>query len=418
MHERDELLARRQRTLGAFAELSYEQPVRITHASGVWIHTAAGERLLDVYNNVPHVGHAHPRVAAAIAAQAQRVASNTRYLDERIVEYSERLLATFPAHLDTCLFVNSGSEANDVAWQIAKAHTTNCGALVMSHAYHGITDSVAALSPAIWRNPAPHVAQLQPPRDASEAQGVVATAMALIAQLQERGCALAALIIDSALTSSGVYDPPPPWGALLSNAVHRAGALVIADEVQIGLGRCGSHLWGFERRGLVPDLVTLGKPVANGYPLGIVVLRRALLEPFQRATGFFSTFGGNQIAAAAGMAVLEVVQQERLMENAQRTGSYLLARLRELAAEQPLLAQIRGSGLLLGAELGAPDGLSPTHFTRQVLNALRARGILSGADGPQGNVLKLRPPLPFLPEHVDRVISALQEILQHAGPSG
>ncbi|MBV8741985.1 MAG: aminotransferase class III-fold pyridoxal phosphate-dependent enzyme [Sinobacteraceae bacterium] len=416
MHERDELLARRRRALGAFAELSYDQPVRITHATGVWVHTAAGERLLDVYNNVPHVGHAHPRVAAAIAAQAQRVASNTRYLDERLIEYSERLLATFPAHLDTCLFVNSGSEANDVAWQIAKAHTANCGALVMSHAYHGITDSVAALSTAIRRDPAPQVGQLPPPRNASDAENVVAAASALIEQLQARGCPLAALLIDSAMTSTGVYDPPSPWGALLSKAVHDAGALVIADEVQIGLGRCGSHLWGFERRGLSPDLVTLGKPIANGYPLGIVVLRRALLEPFQRDTGFFSTFGGNQVAAAAGLAVLEVVQQEGLRQNAERTGGYFLARLRELAAQQPLLREIRGSGLLLGAELGAADGLSPAHFTRGVLNALRARGILTGADGPEGNVLKLRPPLPFLPEHVDRVITALQEVLQHARP--
>jgi 4-aminobutyrate aminotransferase-like enzyme/Ser/Thr protein kinase RdoA (MazF antagonist) len=404
-----DLLRRRHAALGASAELSYDRPLHLVRGDGVWVYTADGERLLDVYNNVPHVGHAHPVVVAAIGEQARRIASNTRYLDERIIEYAERLTATLPADLDTCLFVNSGSEANDIAWRIAKAHTGHDGALVMRHAYHGITEAVTALSPSISTTPAPHVEQLaapagrMSPADAGRDMSAAAEAdvAAALDRLSERGFTPAALLIDSALTSTGIYDPPPFWIAPIAAAVRKAGALIIGDEVQFGLGRSGTDFWGFARRGYQPDIVTLGKPVGNGYPLGVVITRRSILEKFQHDTGFFSTFGGNPVAGAAGLAVLDVLEQERLAENARTTGDYFIARLRELATKHDSIADVRGRGLMIGVEL------TDRGLTKRLVNGLRDRGVLIGSEGPLGNVLKLRPPMPFRPEHVDVVIEAL-----------
>ena len=469
-----DLLRRRRAALGANAELSYDRPLHLVRGEGVWVYTADGERLLDVYNNVPHVGHAHPVVVAAIAEQAKRIASNTRYLDERIIEYVERLTATLSPDLDTCLFVNSGSEANDIAWRIAKSHTGHDGAFVMTHAYHGITDAVTALSPAICANVPPHVEQLAAPiavrralsaaghtpgaaghtpgaaghtpgaaghtpgaaghapsaashtpgaaghtpdsvaaapatveADAAAAERDVTTA---IARLAARGFTPAALMIDSALTSTGIYDPSPSWVAPITAAVRKAGGLVIADEVQIGLGRSGSDFWGFARRGYHPDIVTLGKPVANGYPLGVVITRRSILEKFQRDTGFFSTFGGNPVAGAAGLAVLDVLQQEKLVDNARTTGNYFMKQLRDLATKYDVVRDVRGCGLMIGVEV------TDRTLTKHLVNSLRGRGVLSGSEGPMGNVLKLRPPMPFRPEHVDFVMDALTAVLSAAHP--
>jgi len=436
------LLHRRREVLGSHAELSYERPLHLVRGDGVWVYTAGGERLLDVYNNVPHVGHAHPAVVAAIAGQASRIASNTRYLDQRILDYSERLLATLPDGLDTCLFVNSGSEANDVAWRLARHHTGRGGALVMTHAYHGITEAVTALSPATTRGKSPrHVQQLAAPPTVGAAAGTAtgattsaatntgattaarsatdaaADVQAAIGRLAIHGFEPAALLIDSALTSTGIFDPPAAWGESIAAAVRAAGALLIADEVQYGLGRSGSHFWGFERRGYIPDIVTLGKPVANGYPLGIVVTRRALLESFQQETGFFSTFGGNPVACAAGLAVLQVLESERLIENARLTGDYFTGRLRALTQRYAAMGEVRGCGLLIGIEVTARPGRPAAHLTRQVVNGLRDRGVLIGSEGPGANVLKLRPPMPFRPQHADVVVDRLVEALRSADRS-
>jgi len=414
-----DLLRRRQKALGANAELSYDQPLHLVRGEGVWVYTSDAERFLDVYNNVPHVGHAHPAVVAAIANQVKRIASNTRYLDTRIIEYVERLTETLPPDLDACLFVNSGSEANDIAWRMAKSYTGHEGALVMNFAYHGITDAVTALSPAICPKVPAHVEQLAAPRQgdnaiAATAEADVAAAIAAaaeadvgaaIARLQSRGYKPAAVMIDSALTSTGICDPPPAWIAPIAAAVRKAGGLIIGDEVQFGLGRSGSHFWGFTRRGYHPDIVTLGKPVGNGYPLGVVITRRALLEKFQRDTGFFSTFGGNPVAAAAGLAVLDVLDKERLVENARVTGDYFIRRLKELAQTHAAIRDVRGAGLMVGAEL------ADKATTKRVVNGLRERGVLTGSEGPNGNVLKLRPPMPFHMEHVEIVIEALNATL-------
>ncbi len=415
----DDLLQRRLRLMGRHAELSYTRPLHLVRGSGVWVYTAQGDRLLDVYNNVPHVGHAHPAVVRAIYAQAGRIASNTRYLDETVLDYSERLTATLPPGLDAFLFVNSGSEANDVAWRIARAHTGCGGALVMANAYHGITEAVTALSPALQPSSPPHVERLEAPPGnaavaASSASGLGAAgqgeARRAIEALAARGFGLAAFMVDSAFTSNGIYDPPAEWMVPIVAAVRAAGGLVIGDEVQFGLGRSGSHFWGFARRGYVPDIVTLGKPVANGYPLGVVITRREILEAFQAKTGFFSTFGGNPVAAAAGLAVLDVLDGEQLMANALSTGERFRQRLREFTAVQPGFGEVRGHGLMIGVEVVDAGGAPAPQRAKQIVNGLRERGVLIGSEGPGGNVLKLRPPMCFGAEHVDRVLVALGEV--------
>jgi 4-aminobutyrate aminotransferase-like enzyme/Ser/Thr protein kinase RdoA (MazF antagonist) len=419
-----ELLARRRRLLGAHAELFYARPLHLVRGAGVWVYTAAGERFLDVYNNVPHVGHAHPAVVRAIHAQSRRIASNTRYLDETVLEYAERLTATMPPGLDTCLFVNSGSEANDVAWRMACSHTGRGGALVMTHAYHGITEAVTALSPALQPTSPAHVERLAAPPGTAEIAASTGTELGAaagreveraLAALAVRRFQLAAFVIDSGLTSNGIYDPPAQWMAPIAAAVHAAGGLIIGDEVQYGLGRSGSHFWGYARRGYLPDIVTLGKPVGNGYPLGVVITRRALLEAFQARTGFFSTFGGNPVAAAAGLAVLEVLESEQLMANALATGAHFRGRLDELARAHPCLGEVRGHGLLLGVEVLGNDGAPAPERARALINGLRERGVLIGSEGPAGNVLKLRPPMCFGPEHAERVVTMLEAVLAQSG---
>jgi 4-aminobutyrate aminotransferase-like enzyme/Ser/Thr protein kinase RdoA (MazF antagonist) len=407
-------LKRRHRLLGAGAELFYDRPLHIVRGEGVWLYDAAGAKYLDVYNNVPHVGHGHPTVAAAIARQTAVLATHTRYLHPAILDYAEELIEGLPSGLDTCIFVNSGSEANDVAWRIAKMASGHSGALIMNHAYHGITDAVGALTPGAGAPAVPWVVALAAPPDglarddpmtSQQLSHTADDARRAIEVLRERGFAPAAWFIDSALTSSGILDPHPEWAAVIEPMVRAAGGLIVADEVQFGLGRSGSHFWSFERRGLAPDIVTLGKPLGNGYPMGIVIARRALIERFQREFGFFSTFGGNAVAASAGRAVLHVLREEGLMANALATGRYLRARLTELTARHRYLQQPRGSGLLQGLVVGGTD---PRENTRQIVNRMAAdHRVLIGAEGPQANVLKMRPPMCFSRQNADQLIAAI-----------
>jgi 4-aminobutyrate aminotransferase-like enzyme/Ser/Thr protein kinase RdoA (MazF antagonist) len=410
-------VARRHRLLGAGAELFYDEPLHLVRGDGVWLYDPRGRAYLDVYNNVAHVGHSHPTVVQAIERQTATLATHTRYLHERILDYAERLTATCPAHLDACIFVNSGSEANDIAWRLAKFASGHAGAVVMAHAYHGITDAVAALTPGVGQPQDSHVVTLGLPPAALRASGslsaeelAAATAEAdrAVHALAGRGVAPAAFFLDTALTSSGILDPPPQWGAAVTARIRAAGGLIVADEVQYGFGRSGSHFWGFERRGLSPDIVTLGKPVGNGYPMGVVIAGRHLIEAFQARFGFFSTFGGNPVAAAAGLAVLDVLERERLVENALTTGGYLRRRLESLAAQHACLGAVHGAGLLVGLEIRGPDLGSAKARTKRLINALVTQArILTGYEGPHATFLKLRPPLTFRPEHADLLVQAI-----------
>jgi 4-aminobutyrate aminotransferase-like enzyme/Ser/Thr protein kinase RdoA (MazF antagonist) len=410
-------LPRRHRLMGKGSELFYETPLHLVRGSGVWLFDPQGHAYLDVYNNVPHVGHAHPAVVRAVQSQAAILATHTRYLHSGILEYAERLVAKVPARLDACMFVNSGSEANDVAWRLAQFATGHKGALVMRNAYHGITDAVAALTPGVGQPREPHVVTIASPQpglqtyeSAGAAQVAAARADAdgAVRTLAERGFEPAAFYIDTALTSSGVYDPPPGWGAAVSERIRAAGGLIVADEVQYGMGRPGSHFWGFERRGLDPDIVTLGKPVANGYPMGVVIANRGLIEAFQAKFGFFSTFGGNAVAAAAGLAVLDVLEREELMANAASTGAYLRRELEAVAAQHACLGELRGAGLLYGLQVNAVGGLTARQGAKRIINILASEArVLIGYEGPEADILKFRPPMPFGTEHVDRLVEAI-----------
>jgi 4-aminobutyrate aminotransferase-like enzyme len=388
----------------------------------VWLYDAQGRAYLDAYNNVPQVGHCHPAVVRAVQRQSALLVTHTRYLHAKILDYADALTSRCAAHLNACIFVNSGSEANDVAWRLAQFATAHSGGIVMAHAYHGITDAVAALTPGAGQPHDPRVVTLAPPPAALRVEdampsrdlaAAVADADAALRLLASRGHAPAAFFIDTALTSSGIYDPPPAWLAAVAARVRTAGGLVIADEVQYGLGRSGSHFWGFERRGIAPDIVTLGKPVGNGYPMGVIIAERALIEAFQARYGLFSTFGGNPVAAAAGLAVLRVIDREQLMENARSTGDYLRGRLAALAARHPCLSGVRGAGLLLGLQVTGADAPSAKARTQQIVNDLAARArVLIGSEGPAADILKVRPPLVFRTEHADLLVQAIAAAAQ------
>ena len=422
-------LQRRHRLMGAGAELFYEQPLHLVRGAGVWLYDAAGRAHLDAYNNVPHVGHAHPEVVRAIQEQTALLQTHTRYLHGGVLDYAEQLLARCPPHLGpshgACIFVNSGSEANDVAWRLARFATGQRGALVMAHAYHGITDAVAPLTPGAGEPRDPHVATLAAPPAALRAADTMDDRDLAIARddadraikrLAVNGFSPAAFFLDSALTSSGTFDPPPAWMATVAERVRTAGGLMIADEVQYGLGRSGSHFWGFERRGLSPDIITLGKPVGNGYPMGVVIADRRLIEAFQAKFGFFSTFGGSPVAAAAGRAVLAVIEREQLLANAGRTGAYLRARLEALSQTHACFGAVRGAGLLVGLEVRAADAPHAKRRTKAIVNRLAAHArILIGSEGPLGDILKIRPPLPFRAEHVDLLVEAIDEAAGYTG---
>ncbi len=415
------LATRRFAVLGKGLELSYEQPVHLVYGQGVHLYAPDGTEYLDAYNNVPSVGHGNVHVADAISRQMRRLCANTRYLHENVVDYAERLTATLPDGLEHVLFVNSGSEANDAAYRIAKALTGKTGVIVMACAYHGITDVVAALSPyygpfaqplaafvEVLENPDPFRGRFSGPEaGVNYAQDVDRA----IAALEERGHGVAMLLIDSAFVSSGIIATPPGYFAAVAEKVRAAGGLVAGDEVQSGFGRMGEAFWGFARHGVVPDMVTMGKPMANGHPTGALVTRPEILAEFTGKIDFFSTFGGNPVSAAAALATLDVLQHEKLQQNALKTGEFLRNELADLQAEFPVLADVRGAGLMTGVEI-YEEGKPSQKLAKRIANGLRQARVLIGTEGPDGNVLKIRPPLPFGPRDAARLVEALRGVLK------
>ncbi len=397
----DALARRRSALLGpALTELTYSRPVHVERAEGVWLYDADGGRLLDAYNNVPVVGHCHPRVTEAVVRQTRAVNTHARYLYEPLVELADRLVASMPpdSGLDTVMLVNSGSEANDVAWRLATAATDRRGAVVTDHAYHGLTSAVADLSPEEWPQGfrPRHVEAVLP-------QGVEAAHA--IDRLARSGIGLAATYLDTGFTSDGILEPAPEEVQAIARQTRAAGGLLVADEVQAGHGRSGEHLWMFVRYGLTPDLVTLGKPMGNGYPVAAVIARRVIFERFATTTRLFSTFGGNPVAAQAALAVLDVIEDEHLIDNAARVGARLREALEALRDRYPVIEAVRGCGLLVGVELAGAE------VAESVVDRMRDDGVLIGRTGRNGNVLKIRPPLVFGDEHVDMVVAALARAL-------
>jgi 4-aminobutyrate aminotransferase-like enzyme len=413
------LVARRHATFGASSVLFYEQPLQMVRAEGVFMFDSTGRRYLDVYNNVPSVGHCHPRVVEAISKQAATLNTNTRYLYDIVHTYAERLLATFPNGLSNVVFTCTGSEANDLAMRLAKIWTGGSGFIVTETAYHGNTTAVMEISPSSYksRKVPPHVRTVPAPdlyADPVEDIGAsfaahIATA---IADLEKNGIKFAGLIVDSIFSSDGIHADPPGFLKAAVDLVHKSGGVFIADEVQPGFGRTGNQMWGFERHGVVPDIVTMGKPMGNGFPMGGVVTRPEILTPFCEETGYFNTFGGNPVAAAAGLAVLDVIEDEQLMANAGEIGAYFRTGLRELSNRFPSIGDVRGAGLFTGVEFSTLDERAPdTEMATYVINAMKERGVLIGAAGSHGNTLKVRPPLCFARADADFFFDALESVL-------
>jgi 4-aminobutyrate aminotransferase-like enzyme/Ser/Thr protein kinase RdoA (MazF antagonist) len=417
------LTERRARAFGpALSPLTYDRPLHLVRGEGVWLFDADGERFLDCYNNVPVVGHAHPRVADAIARQSRALNTNMRYLTDAPVELAERLVATMPAGsgLDTVLFVNSGSEANDTAWRLATTWTGGVGALVTSFAYHGVTDAIAAISPEEWlATGQPDHVQTFGPVDAYRDAGLdMPGELSRAAErLREGGILPAATFVDGGFTSDGILVQSAEAVRALGDRTHDVGALYVADEVQVGHGRTGEHLWSFAAQGVAADVVTLGKPMGNGHPVAALITRRELTERFAEATEWFSTFGGNPVACAAALAVLDVIEDEGLVARAGRVGPALRAALGEVQARHEAIGDVRGVGMLTGVELIRDPGTKEPdpELTDAVANGMRARGVLVGTTGRVGNVLKVRPPLVFGDKHIVLVAEALDATLQGLG---
>lgn len=402
-----DLVRERNRLLGRNLSIAYERPLHIVRGSMQYLFDDEGRRYLDAYNNVAHVGHCHPKVVAAGQRQMELLNTNTRYLSELILEYAEKLTATLPEPLSVCYFVNSGSEANELAIRLARAYTKARDMIVLDHAYHGNTTTLIDLSPYKHNGPGGQGAPSWVHTVPLPASELDATEVAnLVTKIGPHFCGF---IAESLPSVAGQIVLPQWYLSRVYDAVRGAGGVCIADEVQTGYGRIGTHFYGFERYEVVPDIVVLGKPIGNGHPIGAVITTRAIAGSFDNGMEFFSTFGGNNVSCAIGMAVLDVVQEEGLQQHALRTGERLLQGLRELQQRHPLIVDVRGSGLHLGVEL-LRDSREPAKAeANRIVNHMRDRGILIGTDGPHHNVLKIRPPMPFAGTDADQLITTLDE---------
>lgn len=408
------LIARRARVLGPSYRLFYDEPLHPVRAEGVFIFDKDGRRYLDVYNNVPSVGHCHPRVIKALTDQAGLLNTHTRYLHELIVELADRLLQTLPAELDRAVFTCTGSEANDLALRVANHATGGTGIVVTDLAYHGGTMAVADMSPSLGMAVGGHVRTVAPPDTYhQDAGGFGQRVAAAFDDLRANGITPSVLIFDTIFSSDGVFAPPPGVLKTAADAAHAAGAIVIADEVQPGFGRTGAHFWGFQAHGFTPDIVTMGKPMGAGHPMAGLAVRSDLMDAFGEAMRYFNTFGGNPVSAAVGLAVLDVIRDENLQANAAQTGTYLASGLHDMATRHDLIGDVRGAGLFIGLELVTDRGVKTpaTGETARIVNDLRRNGVLISRAGPYGNVLKIRPPLPFGTEHADTFLETLDKVL-------
>jgi 4-aminobutyrate aminotransferase-like enzyme len=407
--------------------VSYADPVEVARGWMQYLYDVDGRRYLDAYNNVPHVGHAHPHVVRAVSDQLRVLNTNTRYLHDSLAEFAAALTGTLPDPLRVCYFVNSGSEANDLALRLARAHTRAADVMVLDGAYHGITTTLIDISPYKHAGPggsgAPSWVHAVPIPD--DYRGLYRRGdrdagpkyAALVAEtcrtLASRGDRLAAFIAESCPSVGGQIMLPAGYLAETYRLVREAGGVAIADEVQTAYGRLGTSFWGFEPQDVVPDIVVLGKPIGNGYPIGAVVTTPEIAASFDNGMEFFSTFGGSTASCAAGLAVLDVVLREGLQAHARRVGDRLLAGLRPMVDRHAIVGDVRGSGLFLGVELVRDrTTLEPAASEASyVVNRLREEGILIGTDGPFHNVLKIRPPMPFDERDADRLVRTLERVL-------
>ena len=419
----------RQQRIGPNLSVSYHEPLEIVRGQGQYLFDHQGRPYLDLVNNVCHVGHCHPRVVEAAQRQLAILNTNTRYLYGQLTDYATRLAATLPPPLEVCFFVCSGSEANELALRLARTHTGRHPLLVHEGAYHGHTGTLIDISPYNFLGaggrgePLPWVHMVPMPdgyrgrhRGTGPETGT-AYGDEVRRVLDTAPEPVAALIAEPILGCGGQVVPPPGYLEAAYGHVRAAGALCIADEVQVGFGRMGSHFWSFESQGVVPDIVVLGKPIGNGHPMAAVVTTAEIAASFANGMEFFSTFGGNPVSCAIGMAVLDVIEDEGLQERAATLGEQMLGGFRDLAEHHPLIGDVRGRGLFIGVELVRDrETLEPaTPEAAQIIEALKERGILMSTDGPLNNVLKIKPPMVLDADDVDFVVRSLDDVLTQLG---
>lgn len=420
----DHLRTRRASVLAPSYQLFYDEPLHLIQGEGVFVYDDDGHRYLDCYNNVPSVGHAHPRVVSALIEQASLLNTHTRYLHDRVVELAERLGAGLPGDLGVCYFVCTGTEANDLAVEIARTVTGNQGVVVTENSYHGNSALVRLLSTdgyPVDERP-DWLGVVEPPntyrgpfRDADAGQRYADLVGDAIDTLDTAGGhGVAAMLIDPSWDSNGVLVAPDDYVSRWAEIVRGRGGLIIADEVQAGYCRLGEHFWGHAAYGLVPDIVTIGKPMGAGHPVAAVVTTPAIAAAFAERRNYFNTFGGNPVSAAVALAVLDVIDDERLLDNATETGALLGSRLREIGARRRIVGNVQGRGLFWGLDLVRdPATRTPVAWpdAARLATELRHRGILTGITGRHANVLKIRPPLVFQPKHVEQLAEVLDDVL-------
>lgn len=412
-----ELVERRKRALGPAYHLFYDEPAHLVRGEGIFLWDASGRKYLDCYNNVASVGHCHPKVVAALADQAATLNTHTRYLHENVVELSEKIASKMPGDLNVCMFVCSGTEANDLATRIARTVTGHQGMIVSEYSYHGNSTLVHALSTADSDERPDWLAQFEAPCQYRVAvgghdllEGYVGSVRDAIADLKGRAHAPAAIMIDSIFDCPGTVEAPSGYFDQVYQTVRAAGGLVIADEVQSGFCRTGEHWWGFEHDTVVPDIVTLGKPMGAGHPLAAVVTTPEIAARFAATSDYFNTFGGNPVSAAVGKAVIDVIDDEGLLGNVTRVGAYVKMGLKRLQDRHDIIGDVRGRGLFLSVDLVKDRTLKTpdAEAARKMANLMKDAGVLLSTHGRYHNVLKIRPPMVFSEDNADQLLGALE----------
>jgi len=422
-----EILEIRKAHLGKSLGISYKKPLHIVRGFMQYLYDEEGRQYLDVRNNVPHVGHSNPYIVDALSRQAAVLNTNTRYLHENLAKYAQRLTSKMPGDLTVCFFVNSGSEANELALRLAMAHTKQKDFIVIDGAYHGNTDNLIGLSPYKHNGPGgdgspPHVHMVDMPdsfrgehkhSDTNAGMKYAEDVDRALEEIENQDRGVCAFICEPLMGRGGQIIFPDGYLKESFRQVRSAGGVCIADEVQIGFGRVGTHFWGFETQDVVPDIVTMGKPIGNGHPIGAVITTPEIAESFNTGMEFFSTTGGNTVSCAVGMAVLDVIENQQLQQHALEVGNYMLSKLESLSSRHTIIGDVRGIGLYIGIELVRDaQSLEPAEDeAKYIVERLKEMGILVSVDGPLNNVLKIKPPLVFTKENSDHFVDTLDKIL-------
>jgi 4-aminobutyrate aminotransferase-like enzyme len=422
----ESLLKERREHIGKNLSISYSKKVKIDKGALQYLYDDQGNTFLDCVNNVSHVGHCHPTVVKAMQKQIATLNTNTRYLNDNIIEYAKQLTATLPKELTVCYFTNSGSEANDLAIRMSRHFTKQKDVIVLDHAYHGTSTTAIEMSPYKFDGKGgfgkmPYIHKAQNPdlyrgefkhNDPEAGKKYANDVTRIISELATEDKKPAAFICETLLGVGGQIALPPNYLKEVYATIRKAGGICIADEVQVGFGRVGEKFWGFELQDVVPDIVVMGKPIGNGHPLAAVVTTREIADAFNNGMEYFNTFGGNPVSMATGLAVLSVIKEEELQKNALEVGTYLLERLSKLQPKYDIIGDVRGNGLFVGVELVRDRiTLEPAvPEIDQIVEKMKDRGFFISTDGPLYNVLKIKPPVIFSKENADEFVDNLDQV--------